>query len=164
MKNLVKTLIIAIIPLLISPLAMAESNKSKFAPKPKGPPPKGVRTSGFPHESKGAEFVAAVQMGDKITNFWIEKSKQGKIGLRMRNSYGQSALRELHPEDYEYIAAEFKKLPQAPKIPRECERSRVVLSMKEKDGGALSRMSCLGLKTKTSPAYARFVNILAMSL
>ena len=75
------------------------------------------------------------------------------------SSTGMQKQRPVSPADKNYIADEFLKLPQAPKIPDSCYRNRVDITMKL-NGVTKQKASCVGIQTITEPAYVHFLNIL----
>ena len=112
-------------------------------------------------EQEGAEIRVKALVGHRDTRFWIRNSG-GKITLEMVMEAQYSRTRELKEREWNFIVSEFERLPVPRKIPPECERFRmdVVFSA---GGKEQSKASCIGFKTVTSPAYARFAQLLALA-
>lgn len=114
--------------------------------------------------SKKVVFEAQSIMGDKSVDFkLIEES--GKWIMHMHSNQGDLSNRTLTKKDFDFIKEEFLKLPVAKSIPKECSRSQIKIKLsangKEKEK---TKISCLGVKTITEPAYARFTQILVNAL
>jgi hypothetical protein len=88
----------------------------------------------------------------------------GKTVMTMASNTGDFSRRPISNKDVEFIKAEFAKLPVPEKLPVECARSHLTVTLSKGPKNAETKTSCLGVRTITSPAYARFARILVSSI
>lgn len=108
---------------------------------------------------KMTEIKVRTVFGDKVVSFLIQ-NRDGKSSIEMSSNSGVSQRRDLTDRSFQYIVSEFRKLPKAPKIPVGCERARMDVLVKGLSTQELHKESCFGVKTITSPKYARFAEAL----
>jgi hypothetical protein len=101
--------------------------------------------------------------GDKVVRFTLAE-EGGKTVMTMASNAGDFSRRVLSSKDVEFLKAEFAKLPVPEKLPVECTRSHLTVTLIRGPKTAETKTSCLGVRTITSPAYARFARILVNSI
>lgn len=134
--------------LILSAAPAFAKEKPKATPKPTA-------------KAKEVKIVVNARLGERFTQFTLVDKKDGKPQLVMNSSAGYHLKRTLTSKNYDYIMSEFKKLPQAPKIPANCYRARMDIQVTGLEKSTLRKSSCFGVKTITSPQYGRFAGILA---
>ncbi len=104
-----------------------------------------------------------VTRGETKTSFQID-SKPKESSLKMLSSAGPNSGRTLNSEDADYFFEKYKSLPTVKIIPKECQRSFVQILHKSKGKVETKKVSCIGVKTITEPAYADYLRLLVAML
>lgn len=111
--------------------------------------------------TKVSELRTRSIYGDRDVRFLVKNDK-GKISIERMIDGGNLVSRSLKTKEWDFLVKEFKKLPQAEKIPLECGRARMEVTYLE-NGNSTNRNSCFGIKTITSESYQKFAQMLALA-
>jgi hypothetical protein len=99
--------------------------------------------------------------GEAVTQIVMEKTDgQWTIALTSLRTNKKSIL---NAEDARFILREYDHLPVPSSVPDSCYRARVDILLTQ-GGKSSAKASCVGVKTITSPRYARFLRILDTAL
>ena len=108
------------------------------------------------------QMIATATVGGRVTRFTI-KSVNGHSTMETVSSAGANQTKELTPENFAFIMAEFKKLPVPPTISKYCATSRMDIAVMAGSGPPQTKASCLGMKSITEPDYANFATLLVFA-
>jgi hypothetical protein len=118
-----------------------------------------------PRKPASSEYEIRVetQYGDREGIFVIQRSGE-KATLRFSNNIGQVVKKDLTLENADALAGLYLELPVNDYVPAECYRNKVTIVSKGVGAEKVSKNSCFGLRTKTSEAYERFLQILTLAM
>lgn len=101
--------------------------------------------------------------GDNKSKLMINRISKTEVELQLYSSGRFKGRRKLSQQDLDFILKEYQKLPVPLKVPQDCYRSRLDITL-FKNGDQLSKKSsCFGMTTETSADYVRFARILTVS-
>lgn len=110
------------------------------------------------------KIIVRAQVADKVSQF-IVSGDGPNMNLYFHNTDGITKKRAFKEDEFKFLLKEIDKLPVAPKVPAECSRFRTDITViREGKKEPLKKSSCLSVRSITEPAYAKLLNLLAISL
>lgn len=99
--------------------------------------------------------------GEVATNFKLDG---GSGTLEMQNTNSKTKLRKIDQEDFKFLLGLAQKLPRSNKLPKECYRARMQVTISEPGAKPIEGTSCFGMRSISAPQYQSFANLLAVSI
>lgn len=109
------------------------------------------------------ELLVETRFAERHGNFIVQRNGD-KATIEFFNNAGQTVKKNLTTENADVIAGTYLELPANNYIPAECYRNKVEIVSKGVGSDKVAKISCFGMKTKTTVAYERFVQLLTLAL